>query len=678
MLMIGKGIKINSRRFFVRSIKIAVVFCMLAAMVTLATGCRNRSDRVAEYGDERVELSKASRQYLLDTARAILEGKSEPGDAPDQVTAPFSKEVFIYGFRHGSERLFAHASKGSMVESTKAAARQIQGNSDFDKHYKDNMGQAQLVIAVMDRLQKVPTEKYGNIKKDKPRYRRLSGILEPGIYSILLVDEGRATFLMAHDFIYNCWGMRGQDRIHGWRAAKFLLHTVEKKAGLSKDSWIGKELYRFTTVSFVESTPGGGSHGNLYRTSVLPGKDFTRADILEAAYVGGRNLGYNQAPGGKFGYIYYPCSDTFDPDYNIVRHAGTTYSLFQLYQYTGDPYFKDIALAALEFLSPHIKQPEENPELSILEFNRRSDLGANALLTLALIEMPDNVLAQAPQYRELRDRLGATLLAFQMEDGSFYKRYRELVAKRPPKKQPIYYPGETFLAFVRLYETTGEDKYLAAAKKAAEYQINDFKKSKVPDNWAIQAYGRYHRHDPQQKYADACFEMAEALLKDQWGTYKERKGKVRDLPFRDFYGGYVGWPPRSTPAASRTEAMDEAYDLAVRVKDEKRTDRYAKAILAAHWFDLYNQYGKGNSYWMPNPARALGGLKGSPIANDIRIDYTQHAITGWLHGLHVVEKYQGAGKLSPTLDIIDVTKAGIDIAEAEKRIKAKRGDLLEE
>ncbi len=40
---------------------------------------------------------------------------------------------------------------------------------------------------------------------------------------------------------------------------------------------------------------------------------------------------------GSFLYIYYPEDDEYDrEDYNEVRHAGTTYSLFTAYSVAGD------------------------------------------------------------------------------------------------------------------------------------------------------------------------------------------------------------------------------------------------------------------------------------------------------------------------------------------------------
>jgi len=62
------------------------------------------------------------------------------------------------------------------------------------------------------------------------------------------------------------------------------------------------------------------------------------ADLaLERALLGGRWLANVVHADGSFYYTYDPVSDRYDTaQYNEVRHAGTTYALFQLYGVTGD------------------------------------------------------------------------------------------------------------------------------------------------------------------------------------------------------------------------------------------------------------------------------------------------------------------------------------------------------
>jgi hypothetical protein len=599
---------------------------LILALVFLAVGCTSGGKALPDYGKEKPDFGADGKEHLLGLARATLLGTAPSGKAPAGLTTPYSKEVFVVAYLNGEQPIVGQGNAGTLAGSAVAAAQSIKNNSAFGRKMAKAMDRVRISVHVMTDVKKLKSDQE---KKNKR-------LLEPGLYGAILVVDDKAYFQLGEQVIWECWGYKGQDRILGTKMVLKRLGELCDEASLEPTCFKGKTLYRFKTDSFIDAKAGGGNKAlALYRGNVLVDKNYTPKDALAAAAAGGRNLAYNQQKNGKYGYIYYPCENKFDKSYNIVRHAGTTYAMFQIYKATGDPVIRDAALLALDYLKPSIKTPKQDDSVRLLYSRKRSDLGSNALLTLALVEMPAELLEARPEWKEIRDGLARGLLQYQMDDGSFYVKWKGVVAKKPPKKQPIYYPGEAFLAFVRMYEETGEKAYLDAAKKAADYQIKDFEKTGVPDNWVIQAYGRMYRQMPKDEYADACYAMADALLDHQWGTYRKSGAK---LPHPDFYGGFDnGWPPRTTPAASRTEALDEAYAAAVAQKNPERIAKYAKGVSAAIWFDLNQQYRPENSYWVPDVQRVLGGFRGSPISNDIRIDYTQHTITGILHGLEAIE-----------------------------------------
>lgn len=628
-------------------------------LVLLVIACNPEGRPLVKYGNEKPNLDGEAKAYLLDLARTTLAGKPASVNVPASVQANYSKDVFVAAFTAEAPYVLGQGNEGTLEQSVRQAARAVAASPDFRKNMAKSLERVVLSVHIMDQVRK--------ITQTNPKQLRRK--LEPGVFGMILVHEQQAFFQLGEEVIWKCWGNQGENRVLGTRMVEKRMRELEKKAGLPNGAWKTKPIHRFSTVSFLEDRQGKALRAlPLFRANVLIDKTTTRADILAAAVRGGRNLGANINDEGRFGYIYYPCQDEFDAGYNIVRHAGTLYSLFQLYKATGDPEFKATALKGLGYLASFITTPSEDDQIALLTYKGKSVLGSNALLSLALLEMPESLLDAYPQYRQLREKLGRALLAYQMEDGSFYVTYRQVKSKRAPKKQPKYYPGETFLAYVRFYEQTKDDVWLAAATRAAEYQLGDFERTGVPDNWAIQAYGRMYRQKPEETYARACFAMADELLTHQWGTFKKNPPRHPDT-----HGGFDnGYPPRTTPAASRTEALTEAYEAARFKGDEAKAADYAKAILAAYWFDLNQQYRPENAYWMPNPSRALGGLRGSPIANDIRIDYTQHTITAILHGLSVAQQAYGKGTLDPSLGVVDVEAEGISLAEAEQRIVALR------
>ena len=46
---------------------------------------------------------------------------------------------------------------------------------------------------------------------------------------------------------------------------------------------------------------------------------------------------------------------------------------------------------------------------------------------------------------------------------------------------------------------------------------------------------------------------------------------------------------------------------------------------------LGQQFEPDDDYWLPNRAKADGGVRESLFVRDVRIDYVQHAMSAWLH-----------------------------------------------
>ncbi|MCZ7584814.1 MAG: hypothetical protein M5R36_16595 [Deltaproteobacteria bacterium] len=63
---------------------------------------------------------------------------------------------------------------------------------------------------------------------------------------------------------------------------------------------------------------------------------------------------------------------------------------------------------------------------------------------------------------------------------------------------------------------------------------------------------------------------------------------------------------------------------------------------AIHFF-VENQWSPQNSWFLPYPDKADGGIRGSLIANDIRIDYNQHALSTEINALSIPEDLAALG-----------------------------------
>ena len=138
--------------------------------------------------------------------------------------------------------------------------------------------------------------------------------------------------------------------------------------------------------------------------------------------------------------------------------------------------------------------------ICLLERNKknRCQSGSAALTLLTYLVRPEkNKVPKRYRERLYRDDdealiegLGLTLLDMIDKDGKVFRNYREATVMNAVKKEPLYYPGESMLALMRLYNRSQDPRWLDGAKRIANRQIASYKRDRfqVPDHWVMQAY----------------------------------------------------------------------------------------------------------------------------------------------------------------------------------------------
>jgi hypothetical protein len=524
------------------------------------------------------------------------------------------------------------------------------------------MDKARLAISIIDEVKPLTT-------RDP---KKISRIVEPGVHGLIIDHDGKQGYQLGEEVLFNGWGMKGfgdRDRVMGKEMVEVQMRALTKEARLRDAAWKDKDktkLYYFTTHSFAERAPG--KTFETYRATELFPKTITRAQLLERAWLAARHLAAHVDGNGRFGYHYRAVKNEFASGYNIVRHTGAVWGMFQSYKATGDKTLLEAGRRALAYLEPNIQPAPENPKVSILVEGRQSYLGSNALTAMSLTEIPQELLTA--QWKQKREGLGDAVIAMQAENGLFYENWAQAVKKGPPPiPQPRYYPGEAFLTLVTLYETDGQKKWLDAAKKCAETQMREWDKNPKtqPDAWVVQAMSKLYRHTKDKRLPEYVFKMAAWHFDHQWGMPE----KGQKTPYPDYFGGADNsTPPRSTPTSARNEANVEAWRLAKEVGDEAMAKKLGDSVLAAYWDNFVDQYLPDTAYYLPHPENAIGGIRGALIADDIRIDYNQHFSSSALNGLDLAEERNGVGEFSPLAKgkILDVRKLGIKPEEAEAQL----------
>ncbi|MBN1539614.1 MAG: hypothetical protein JW939_05670, partial [Candidatus Thermoplasmatota archaeon] len=290
----------------------------------------------------------------------------------------------------------------------------------------------------------------------------------------------------------------------------------------------------------------------------------------------------------------------------------TTYSLALIFKYTRDPDYYNGTVRTLNYLLSHHLHFEERDgiEMAYMEEKGVVKLGGAALAVLAIVEV-EEVDPLARYERELYG-LGEFMVEMQHEDGSFQCFY-----KQREDEHSDYYPGEALLALARLYDRTGDHRYLRSLVKGLDLYNQYFGHQYTAYTpWATEAMVYAYSWTNDTSYLDHCYIMAENC----------RAGQI--LPGPDVKETHVGgWG--SDPAAnsaSRVEGVVDSYLLARRTNDTERMERYGLTMEYCAFFLINLQYDDEEALEFPRPQKVKGGTPLSYNEDNIRIDYVQHAV----------------------------------------------------
>ncbi|MCC6157784.1 MAG: hypothetical protein IT350_06995 [Deltaproteobacteria bacterium] len=383
-------------------------------------------------------------------------------------------------------------------------------------------------------------------------------------------------------------------------------------------------LYRTRESAWLSNGPGQDVVPLFRASSTVP--RVTSDDILRACRIGGDFLIKIQQPNGKWYYGYDAGKDDLDKvDYNLLRHAGTTYSMYQLYDVTREPRYLDAANAGLRWQRTVIEADPADPERLFVREPHNIKLGGAGLALMAYVEKR-KVAGWDGEDERVAAGLARHCLLSQKDDGSF-RDYHGIPGVNAKTRRSIYYPGEAMLGLIRYHQIVPErSDILDAVRRAADHLIDNrwtimgMRFNVPPDAWLMLALEELHEADPNPKYADHCFRMARGMEFEQLGP---RWGL-------DHAGGYYPAPPQVTPAGSRSEGLTAAWLLAKRLGDEHTADEIRETVLRSARFQVERVIRPDFVTLYPSPPRALGVFRHSPVSNAMRIDYNQHNISGLL------------------------------------------------
>lgn len=381
------------------------------------------------------------------------------------------------------------------------------------------------------------------------------------------------------------------------------------------------------TYSWVLADQG---HTRMIRASVDPG-ELTPALLRERCDLGGDYLMRHLRSNHRYDYGWDARAGQPTKGYNLLRHAGTTYSVFQLYNHTGRERHYEAAAGALLYLEERRRFAAGDRGRCFEVRGNKVKLGGAGLSLLALVE-------QAKARPEEADWEWIHCLAEHIvhetgEDGDMASFYTDDGIYTWSDHRSIYYPGEALLGLVRLYEIDPDPRWQETAVRAADFLVHDrwvalgIRVQIPPDAWLIQALEVLHRQVPDDAYAEYAFAIGEELTRYQ---------VVHDGVPLDLHGGRLqpGFP-QVISTGSRGEGMAAAAKLERRLRPGETF--YLKRLEANSSYALRNQYTPPILFGLSRPEKALGGFRNSPVEAEVRIDGVQHNLSGLLGLLELLE-----------------------------------------
>lgn len=362
----------------------------------------------------------------------------------------------------------------------------------------------------------------------------------------------------------------------------------------------------------------------------------------EAVMLGAEYLVRHTNEDGSFVYEYNPITDTASRSYNILRHAGTTYSLIETYaELQRHPEGEDASVSseelrqaidrALEYLMRHAAPCPAHPGALCVAEEGEIKLGGNALAILALATHAQ--VFDSPEHLDAARGLAEFLLRTQSREGEFTIHKMSSTGEKDVFVSG-YYPGEALFALTQLAAVTEDERYWEAAHRGAKWLIEVRDGGKPPealdhDHWLLYALAELYAHRPDPLYLAHTERLVAAITSAQH----------RNLPdkYEKWNGGYYS-PPRSTPTATRTEGLMAAHRLCTRAGASLcASDAINSARLGAE-FQLRTLMTPRKAAALGAAAESIGGFHESLDDYTIRIDFVQHNISALLALMHAEEK----------------------------------------
>lgn len=259
---------------------------------------------------------------------------------------------------------------------------------------------------------------------------------------------------------------------------------------------IPEEIYLFKTESYYYDNQKWVrlEEENGYKIREL---EISQEKLNEIIRNASQRLVSMEEESGKYIYGFTTNTAEVMNDYNILRHAGTTWSQILAYNENPNDELKKHIEQAIEYLLNNY-MISYNENLNHIKMIGEDEivLGGDALTLLMLAEYENTF--KENKYIDICNKIANAILSMQNEDGSFNHSYSLDLTLRE-KMITSYYDGESIYALMKFYKISGRRDIYDAVTKAIDFFIeNNY--IQYEDHWISYAMSEYIKYNQDDKY----------------------------------------------------------------------------------------------------------------------------------------------------------------------------------